>query len=270
MNSVAASVRTVLRRSLLTDSPHDVSGMNRDTPSPRGVLVVRPEPGLTETCETLTRLGWRCWGMESLVITPRVLPAQTGIAGVLITSSQSIHALSSCVTHDIPVYAVGDATADRVKKLGFQTIVSASGDAAKLAGLVREQLSPSSDTLLLLSGEHQGLPLAETLRADGFHVRRRVAYSAEPAVALSPDVLSAVREGLIGTIMVFSAASARAFCSAVAATDCATDSLRAIAISQNTMQELRKAGIQNILTARTPDMSAMLDRLGPVVPRFPH
>ncbi|MCH4091045.1 uroporphyrinogen-III synthase [Acetobacter sp.] len=235
--------------------------MNKDTPSLRGVLVVRPEPGLTDTCETLERLGWRCWGMESLVITARPLPPQRGIAGALITSSQSILALSSSATHDIPVYAVGDATAERVKRQGFQTVISASGDAMKLAELVTQQLSPASGPLLLLSGEHQGLPLAKTLRDIGFRIRRRIAYATSPATALPPEVLSALREGLIATVLVFSAASARAFCATLARADCSPGTLRAIAISQNTMKELRKGGFQNIMTARTPDMAAMLDRL---------
>lgn len=236
--------------------------MNKNTPSPRGVLVVRPEPALTETREMLERLGWRCWGMESLVITPRALPEQTGVAAVLITSSQSIQTLSSSVAHDIPVYAVGDATADRVKKHGFQTVISASGDAAKLAELVTARLSPASGPLLLLSGEHQGLALAETLRGNGFCIRRRVAYATAPATTLPPDALSALREGLIETVMVFSAASARAFCAALANTGSSPRSLRAIAISQNTMKELHKSGFETIATAQTPDMAAMLDRLG--------
>lgn len=260
MSSVAVSVRIAPRRSSRTDS----TDMNRDTPLPRGVLVVRPEPGLTETREMLEQLGWHCWGMESLVIAPRALPAQRGIAGVLITSSQSIPALSSAVAHDIPVYAVGDATADRVKKQGFQTVISASGNAAKLAELVTERLSPASGPLLLLSGEHQGVELAGTLRTSGFRIRRRVAYTTAPATTLPPDALAALRDGQIETVMVFSAASARAFCAALAQTGCAAGSLRAIAISQNTMKELRKAGIQTVLTAQSPDMAAMLDRLGPV------
>lgn len=235
--------------------------MNKDTPPHRGVLVVRPEPGLSETRALLEQRGWRTWGMESLSVTPRSLPPQTDIAAVLITSSQAIPALSEVVDHAVPVYAVGDATASRVRATGFHTVISASGNAAQLGGLVQTRLSPDMGPLLLLSGEKQGGDLAETLRHAGFRIRRRVAYSTAAATEIPPSTLHALRERIIAVSMVFSAASARAFCAALTQTETATEGLRVIAISENTAKELRKTGFSEVITAKTPDAGAMMESL---------
>ncbi|MFT8718228.1 uroporphyrinogen-III synthase [Acetobacter sp.] len=235
--------------------------MNRDTPQRRGVLVVRPEPGLTETRALLEQQGWQTWGMESLCVTPRSLAPQTGMAAVLITSSQAIPALSEAVDHTIPVYAVGDATASRVRAAGFRTVISASGNATQLAEVVLTHLSPNKGSLLLLSGEKQGVDLAKTLRHAGFRIRRRLAYSTSAATQLPSPTLQAFQEKAIGVSMVFSAASARAFCAALTQTGIATEGLRAISISENTAKELRKAGFSEVVTAKTPNTNAMIESL---------
>ncbi|NHN89230.1 uroporphyrinogen-III synthase [Acetobacter conturbans] len=236
--------------------------MSRDTPPRRGgVLVVRPEPALTETRETLERQGWLTWGMESLIVSPHTLPLQTGIAGVLITSSQALPALAGSVSRDVPIYAVGDATAARISALDFPSVISASGNAAQLADLIKMQCSPAGGPLLLLSGQKQGLDLASSLRVSGFQIRRRVAYSTMPAHSLPPDTLRALHEKLIGTVMVFSTASARAFCSAFIQSGGSFQGLRGITISENSSKELRKNGFGQTATAATPDMRAMIDLL---------
>lgn len=235
--------------------------MNGEMPARRGILVIRPEPGLTETRHLLEERGWTTWGMESLLVTPRIPARQSDPAGVLITSSQAIPALCGAIDRNVPVYAVGDATAGRVRAQGYGSVFSARGTALELAAFVRDRISPSAGSLLLLSGEKYGLDLCGTLRGYGFTVRRRVAYSVRPRRTLPADVRQALDAGQIGWAMVFSAASACAFRDSLRRAPSPLPLPTCIAISSAATRVLDEAGFISSITARHPDIDSMLAAL---------
>ncbi|NHO31801.1 uroporphyrinogen-III synthase [Acetobacter fallax] len=227
-----------------------------------GVLIGRPEPGLSETMEAVRALGWIPYAAPALTIEPRVIRRQTGIAAVLLTSSQALPALAGAVGSDVPVFTVGDATARRVRAVGFRSVESAGADAVALVGLVRSRVAPAP--VLLLSGAGQGLDLALALRQAGFIVRRRVAYAATPVRDLPVRVLNALRADEIGVVMAFSARSAAATGAALRASGYSGERMHGIAISENAAFALKKNDITDVVVAWRPDAEAMLAALGSV------
>ncbi|GBQ21426.1 uroporphyrinogen-III synthase [Acetobacter estunensis NRIC 0472] len=227
-----------------------------------GVLIVRPEPGLSETVEAARTLGWEPFAASSLHIEPRFVPQQSGVAAALVTSSQSLPALEQAVARDLPIFAVGDATSRRARERGFTHVESASGNAGDLAALVRARLTPENGTLLLLSGKGHGAALAAELRTNGFRVRRRVAYASRPQHDLPSPVLRAWQQGEISLVLSFSAGSARTLCRALRSTDCVIRNMPAIAISAATARVLEHNGFRPVRTAAHPDAANMLRLLG--------
>lgn len=234
--------------------------------SPRGVIITRPEPGLGETASAVAGLGWVPVLAPALAVqlcSLRSLPGQP--AALLLTSGQAVAMAARYVALSVPVFAVGDRTAQKASQAGFTTVYSAQGNARALVRLLRHHTTPVQGSLLLLSGAGQGLELAASLRAHGFRVVRRVAYRAEPAGALSLSVAQALGAGQVAAILFFSARSAQSWLRGVPGGGLSEQvrGLRAIVISGEVVKTLHLAGWRGpVVVAATPDAPAMLAALG--------
>ena len=232
----------------------------------RGVLITRPEPGLSETASAVAALGWEPVLAPALHITPcqgGVLPRQ--VAALLLTSGQAVAMAAESVPPFIPVFAVGDRTAQKAREAGFATVHSARGNAQALERLLLRHCAPMQGSLLLYSGMGQGMELAASLRTHGFRVVRRVAYRAAPVEVLPAFVDHALRAGQIAAILFFSAQSAQSWLKAAcpAGMSAHVRRLRAVVISNAVSKSLGQAGWQGPLSlAATPDAPAMLAALG--------
>jgi uroporphyrinogen-III synthase len=170
--------------------------------------VTRPEPGASATARRLVTLGHEpalapCLEIVSL---PLRLPDQVG--ALIVTSGQAIAPLPAR-WHGVPMFCVGDATANRARAAGFTRVESAGGDAGDLFRLIAARRLPG--THLLASGERQGMALASQLREAGFSVLRRKVYAARPARVLPPDVAADLAAERIQAALFYSAETARAF-----------------------------------------------------------
>ena len=92
-----------------------------------------------------------------LTVVPRKTNAVSLPQAALITSGNAISALPAAL-HDVPLLAVGDATAERARRAGFARVHSAGRDAAALADLAAAILTPAAGPLLLASGDRLRIP----------------------------------------------------------------------------------------------------------------
>lgn len=234
--------------------------------SSRGVLITRPEPGLGETASAVAALGWEPVLAPALHVTPcRVGALPRQVAALLLTSGQAVAMAAESVPPFIPVFAVGERTAQKAREAGFATVHSAGGDARALEHLLLRHCTPGMGSLLLYSGMGQGMDLASSLRVQGFRVVRRVAYRADPVVVLPASVNQALLAGQIAAILFFSARSAQCWLKAARAAGIAARvrGVRAVVISEVVAKTLRQSGWQGpVSSASTPDAPAMLAALG--------
>ncbi|TCZ54660.1 uroporphyrinogen-III synthase [Roseicella aquatilis] len=230
-----------------------------------GVLVTRPEPGAAETARRVAALGWRPILAPALVLAPRPFampPAQA----LLLTSRAAARALPPA---DLPVLAVGEATAAEARARGFPRVEAAAGDAAALAAQAGRSLDPAAGPLLLAVGRGYGAELAADLRARGFRVVRRVAYAAAPAPALPEAACAALRDGEVVATLFFSPRSARCAMSLLKAAGlaAAVAGTEALAISPRVAEAAARAiaplAWRAVRIADRPDQDALLALLGP-------
>jgi uroporphyrinogen-III synthase len=178
---------------------------------------------------------------------------------VLVTSGNAIDSLPAWARAR-PVYAVGDATAERVRAAGFTDVHSAGGNATDLAELVQRTLSPGHGELLLLTGKGQGAALASLLRAQQREVAVREVYEAVAASRLPAPAAAALRVGGPRAALFFSAETARQFVRLVTAAglEASTQSTDACAISQSTGVALEALRWRRIRIAAKPTQDDML------------
>ena len=125
------------------------------------ILITRPEPDAAALEAALATTGIDSLIEPMLSIRP-VAGATidlTDIQGLLFTSANGIRAFRSLTpaqsptpARQLPVYAVGDATAGAARTAGFETVFAADGDVAGLAELVRGRVDPAAGGLLHIAG----------------------------------------------------------------------------------------------------------------------
>ena len=231
-----------------------------------GVIVTRPEPGLSETMRAVEQAGWRAYASPALHVIQyeTVLSSVANPAGIILTSGQAVCG-AQAITADrwLPVYAVGDRTAQRAQAAGFHRVYSAQGNAEALVALLKKQVAPSAGTLLLLAGDGQGNALHARLQAEGFDVVRHVTYAALPAENIDEAVqLALIKEG-ISNILFFSAESARGWIRALSPGAALVQARKttALVISEKTAEVLLAAGWQHVRVALRPDAQSVLSLL---------
>ncbi len=184
---------------------------------------------------------------------------------LLLTSANAIDALAAAtMRRDIPVLAVGEATADQARGAGFATVTSAAGDVAALAALATQRSDPQAGPLLYLRGEQVAGDLAAML--DGFAVDQAVLYRAVPTGHLPGEVGAALTQAALDLAVLFSPRSAANFVSLVKAAGLA-ENCRKIALVALSSAVARAADLPWAATHSAPHPSqasllATIDQIG--------
>jgi uroporphyrinogen-III synthase len=180
------------------------------------ILVTRPRDDAGRLADRLEARGHDVL-IEPLFTIEPALDAPLDLDGVqalLMTSANGARAFAQqSPRRDLRVFAVGDATAETARALGFAEVESAGGDVGDLARLVRDRARPADGALLHAAGSAVAGDLAGQLGADGFEMRRAVLYRAEPVDALSAGTVAALRDGRVDVVLFFSPRTARTFVS---------------------------------------------------------
>ena len=172
------------------------------------LLVTRPEPDATRQAELLAARGHEpvLAPLLAIEVERAVSLELDGAQALLVTSRNSLRALASHpdlpAALQLPLFAVGDATAKAAADLGFADVTTGPGTGETLARLISDTLEPKSGALVHLSGETVAFDLKSALQAQGFTVRQPILYRAVAATNLPESALSLLRAGrLDGAIL---------------------------------------------------------------------
>jgi uroporphyrinogen-III synthase len=184
-----------------------------------------------------------------------------GVQAILCTSANGVRALArTSKEREVLLLAIGDATAAHARSEGFTAVESAGGDVADLVSLAAARLRPQGGTLLHVAGSVVAGDLVETLGERGFRVERLVLYEAQPAKALSPTTVDALRGGSIDFAFFLSPRTAAIFAQLAAAAGvvpcCAK--MTALSISRAADAALADFPWLDRRVAERPNQSALL------------
>ena len=232
------------------------------------VLVTRPLEDVGPLVDALRARGHDTMVEPMLSIERRAdvqLPLQLdGVQALLFTSANGVRAFADLTTvRDLPVFAVGDGSAQAAGDAGFTAFESAGGDVADLARLVRARLDPAKGALFHPAASQLAGDLQGALEDAGFTLRRVALYEAQPAVELSPTLRQALAKGDLDAAVFFSPRTARTFVGLIEqaglAGTCAR--LHAICLSDAVAARLAPIAWAHTWVAARPEQAALLARL---------
>ncbi len=155
------------------------------------VAITRSLPEADRTADRVRSMGAEPIVAPLLTIIPCAYDTNVEASQALIfTSVNGVRAFPDARRMSAKlVLTVGDATAEAARAAGFTDVLSADGNVHALAALAKAQLTPDAGALIHIGGEHLAGDLAGELRAAGFVVERRIAYTARAATTLPAGLL---------------------------------------------------------------------------------
>jgi uroporphyrinogen-III synthase len=228
------------------------------------LLVTRPLDDAQALADRLAERGHDATIEPLLTIAPDLrapLPLD-GVRGLVFTSANGVRAFAlRSPRRDLPVFAVGAATAAAAREAGFAAVASAEGDVAALEELIAARASPADGPLLHVAGAVVAGDLAGRLAARGYDLRRATLYAAEPATRLSAAARAALEGGRLDGAMLFSPRTAEIFVALTAEPSlrAAVGGLTLFALSRAVADAAAPAGWRRIVVAARPDEAALLD-----------
>ena len=135
-----------------------------------------------------------------------------GVQALLLTSANGVRALvNRSSRRDIPIYAVGEATATTARKFGFSQVHSADGNVDMLVDLVENILKPEDGSLLHIAGSSIAGDLIKSLSNSGFQCSRVILYKTNNSRRLLDSTIADIKQNKIDAVMLYSPRSAEIF-----------------------------------------------------------
>lgn len=178
------------------------------------ILVTRPETEIARFAKQLQAHGIEPIAAPMLRIEPVISlpPVPENAQALLFTSANGVRAFADLSTlRHLPVFTVGDATAEAARAAGFAAVESASGEWRALAARVAAKLDPRRGPLLHPAGEDRAGDLPGALAEAGFELVTIIVYRAVAAEALPVEARAAIAEGTADGVALFSPRSAGIF-----------------------------------------------------------
>ena len=233
------------------------------------ILVTRPEPGASRTLAALADAGLAGVSAPLFEVVMTGVSRPTGkFAALIVTSANGAAGLdpgSSDLAADIPVFAVGDRTAEAVRLAGFTHVMSASGDNRALAKLVAASIAPKY-RLLLASGEDHKDALPAALTRAGYEIALWTRYKAMSLGEFPVLAQAGLRDGEITSVLHYSRRAAETFVTLAISAGLAGTiaNLTHYVLSDDVAEPLATAGCTDIRVAASPAEEQLLALLVPL------
>lgn len=228
------------------------------------ILSTRPDTGeIDPVAAGLTAAG------HEVVLAPLMkvvhtagLPALDGVQALIITSRNGLKAVAplSDAARELPLYAVGPATAALAREFGVKHVIEGPGTARELLEIITGSADSGAGCLLHIAGETLACDLAAVLGARGFTARTATVYRTEPVSELPSQVADAFRLGTFNGVVLMSPKTASVYATVVQKADLADQARRMVhfCLSDAVAQKLATLGAVRIGVARLPNSQEML------------
>jgi uroporphyrinogen-III synthase len=184
-------------------------------------------------------------------------------SAVIVTSANAVAAVAAHKVRDalieLPVYAVGDRSADAARAAGFTDVTSAGGDLRDLIRVITERRPDSKAPLLYLAGEDRAGDLIGGLAARGIAAELAVVYRAV-TTPFPAALTAALKAGTVDGVLHLSRRSADNYLDGAKKAGIAAQALavRHLCLSAPIATPLIEAGAGHVVVAKRPDEAALL------------
>ena len=233
------------------------------------LLVTRAETDAGKLVRALEKMGCQVTvePLLSVAFEEDVALDLDGVQALIATSRNALRALKShpalAQALALPLFAVGRATAEEARALGFATVITGAGTAQELVTHIVSVVDPAAGLLLHLSGDKLAVDVAGELEAHGFRVARVVVYRTLPAKALSETAVEQLAMGEIDGVILLSPYTASVYASLVRKQGLAT-AVRQVThfcLSEAVARQLGPLGSLQVAIATRPSLEELLARI---------
>lgn len=230
------------------------------------LVVTRPQADGERTAAILHARGHDVLLAPLMRVEPIAADIRPGWSGVIITSANAASAIAGNASlkalHQLPLFAVGQRSADAARQVGFANVISASGDVRDLVRLIAGRRADAAGPLLYLAGEDRAADLVSELIVHGIAAEMVVVYRAI-AVPFPPELTAALKAGEVDAVLHFSRRSAENYVAGAAQAGVAKEArdVRHVCLSAQIAAPLSEAGARRIAVAPRPDEAALIGSL---------
>lgn len=247
-------------------------------------LITRPNPDATIMANRLRVRG------HEVVVSPLVkiryeegfLPDPGMLDGIIVTSRNALHGLerrdryaqqmagpssfSGGAKHrlhhftNLPIYTVGEATAELARKLGFRAVYQGRGRARDLVSLINSRLGNKPNaTLYHPCGRHKAYNLAERLADHGIAVIEAVVYETLEAGGFSQAAETGLTNGKLDAVILMSPRTAEIFACLLRqkGLEKNVDHLYCLCLSDKVAEAVKDIAFYDRLIAQDPNLDGM-------------
>jgi len=183
------------------------------------------------------------------------------VQALLVTSANGVRAFAEVdKRRSFHVLAVGAASADAARAVGFKRVDSAGGDVHSLAEVIKQKCQPDKGTLLHIAGSHVAGDLKGLIEKDGFDFARVVLYRSEKTTAFSETLIKDIKAGRIDGVLLYSPRTATSFAELAKKAGVESDLKRmtAYGLSDAVAANIKHLSFKETKVAATPDQDALL------------
>ncbi|MDJ0894391.1 MAG: uroporphyrinogen-III synthase [Alphaproteobacteria bacterium] len=234
------------------------------------ILVTRPQHDAQRLAEALAQRGYHALLAPVMEIVfeaeqPARFHEDLSVAQALVlTSANGARASAKLgAPPHLTVFAVGDATAETARGLGFADVHSAAGDVTDLARLIAAQCAPEHGCLVHAAGSATAGDLMRSLAAHDLELRRHVIYRSRLVERLEENAIRALAAHQVAGAVFFSPRTARAFMRLADQAQALSPLgvMTALCLSPAVEESVGPTHWGRVLTASTPNQAALLSML---------
>jgi uroporphyrinogen-III synthase len=232
------------------------------------VLVTRPMPDCERTAATLRGRGYDVLVVPLMQVKPIAADLSGNWSAVIISSANAVRALDAqqiASLAKLPLFAVGQRSADAARDAGFMDVRSANGNAEDLIRLVAGSNLDQAATYLYLAGEDRAADVEGELAKRGIEARTVIVYKSV-TLDYPPELANALRNREIAVALHFSRRSAENYVNGAKAAglEQMASAPQHFCLSAQVTEPLRAAGVVGqISVAPDPNEAALLAILPP-------
>ncbi len=230
------------------------------------VLVTRPEPAAERTASALLARGHDVWKLPLMQVEPIAADLSGGWCGVIITSANAPAAIAKNAARaallNLPLFAVGERSAEAARSSGFTAVTSAGGSVHDLVRMLRQRKADVGAPLLYLAGEDRAADLVGELAANGIAAEMRVVYRAV-AAPFPDELVAALESGDVQAVLHFSRRSADNYLAGAREAGVTEQAVavRHYCLSTQVAEPLEAAGARRVTVAPRPEEAALIELL---------
>ena len=227
------------------------------------VVVTRPLADSERTTAALRARGYMVLAAPLLRVEPVTTDFSGGWGGIIITSANAPGAIAGYPAREklikLPLFAVGQRSADAARQAGFLNVTSAGGDVRDLVRLIAARRTDAAAPLLYLAGENRAADLIAALVARGIAAEMAIVYRAV-TLPFSPELTAALKAGKVDAVLHFSRRSAENYLAGAAQAGVAEQALAArhLCLSAPIAEPLSAAGAARVVIAPRPEEAALI------------